>query len=270
MFSGTLRDARPAAFGRRRQTRRRSPRSACSTAARPSSARRSPPGRSAKLWGLGDVRIGDAIGEPRARPRAEHQFAPPTLETVVVPAPPRRQGRAARRARPARRAGSADQPAAGRRPAGALRVALRRGAEGGHPGDAGRRLRHRGRVPRDDDDLHRAAGRHRRGRRAHRHDAQPVPRDRRAARRAGAGRLRRASSGSRSSSGSMPLAFFNAVEDDRARDAAAGPPRLAGPRLHGHDDPFGLLAATEPRARRFDKSMSSTAATSDTSRRWSS
>ncbi|MFI7407064.1 GTP-binding protein [Streptomyces sp. NPDC049627] len=41
-------------------------------------------GRIAKLWGLADIRIGDAIGEPR---KAYGQFfAPPTLETVVVPA----------------------------------------------------------------------------------------------------------------------------------------------------------------------------------------
>ncbi len=41
-------------------------------------------GKIAKLWGLGDVRIGDAIGSPR--PTLEsHHFAPPTLETVVVP-----------------------------------------------------------------------------------------------------------------------------------------------------------------------------------------
>ena len=33
-----------------------------------------------------------------------------------------------------------------------LRLALRRGAEGGDRGDAGRRVRHRGRLPRDDDD----------------------------------------------------------------------------------------------------------------------
>jgi ribosomal protection tetracycline resistance protein len=41
-------------------------------------------GEIGKLWGLGDIRIGDSIGAP---PRsAEHHFAPPTLETVVVPA----------------------------------------------------------------------------------------------------------------------------------------------------------------------------------------
>ncbi|MCT7353466.1 TetM/TetW/TetO/TetS family tetracycline resistance ribosomal protection protein [Streptomyces sp. 15-116A] len=49
-----------------------------------------PAGRIARLWGLGDVRIGDALGEPRKH--HEHFFAPPTLETVVVPAPGVDQG----------------------------------------------------------------------------------------------------------------------------------------------------------------------------------
>jgi len=38
------------------------------------------------VWGLGDVRIGDAIGE--ARTASGLHFAPPTLETVVVPDDP--------------------------------------------------------------------------------------------------------------------------------------------------------------------------------------
>ncbi|MFF6879359.1 GTP-binding protein [Streptomyces sp. NPDC012474] len=42
-------------------------------------------GRIARLTGLGDIRVGDAIGEPRTA--YEHVFAPPTLETVVVPGP---------------------------------------------------------------------------------------------------------------------------------------------------------------------------------------
>ncbi|MCD0442909.1 TetM/TetW/TetO/TetS family tetracycline resistance ribosomal protection protein [Glycomyces sp. A-F 0318] len=41
-------------------------------------------GRIAKLWGLGEVRVGDPIG--RAPDRGTERFAPPTLETVVVPA----------------------------------------------------------------------------------------------------------------------------------------------------------------------------------------
>ncbi|MFE7900294.1 GTP-binding protein [Streptomyces sp. NPDC057424] len=43
------------------------------------------PGRIARLTGLGDIRIGDAIGEPRTA--YERVFAPPSLETVVVPGP---------------------------------------------------------------------------------------------------------------------------------------------------------------------------------------
>ncbi len=41
-------------------------------------------GEIGKLWGLGEVRIGDAIGGPPAGV-ARHRFAPPTLETVVAP-----------------------------------------------------------------------------------------------------------------------------------------------------------------------------------------
>ncbi|MGX4687915.1 GTP-binding protein [Streptomyces sp. JNUCC 63] len=44
-----------------------------------------PAGRIARLWGLADIRIGDALGEPRRT--HGHFFAPPTLETVVVPGP---------------------------------------------------------------------------------------------------------------------------------------------------------------------------------------
>jgi ribosomal protection tetracycline resistance protein len=41
-------------------------------------------GQIAKLWGLTDVRIGDVVGRaPSAS--SQHHFAPPTLETVVVP-----------------------------------------------------------------------------------------------------------------------------------------------------------------------------------------
>ncbi|NUR70083.1 MAG: TetM/TetW/TetO/TetS family tetracycline resistance ribosomal protection protein, partial [Hamadaea sp.] len=48
-------------------------------------------GRIAKVWGLTDVRIGDTFG-PVPNVRGGY-FAPPTLETVVVPADPARQGR---------------------------------------------------------------------------------------------------------------------------------------------------------------------------------
>ncbi|GGK02777.1 tetracycline resistance protein, tetM/tetO subfamily [Streptomyces camponoticapitis] len=42
-------------------------------------------GRIGKLWGLGDIRIGDVIGDPAAATAARRHFSPPTLETVVVP-----------------------------------------------------------------------------------------------------------------------------------------------------------------------------------------
>ena len=42
-------------------------------------------GQIAQLWGLTDVRVGDRVGAPAAGQPA-HYFAPPTLETVVVPA----------------------------------------------------------------------------------------------------------------------------------------------------------------------------------------
>ena len=44
-------------------------------------------GEIGKLWGLGEIQIGDAIGSSPPRV-AQHHFAPPTLETVVVPRNP--------------------------------------------------------------------------------------------------------------------------------------------------------------------------------------
>ncbi|UNO43170.1 TetM/TetW/TetO/TetS family tetracycline resistance ribosomal protection protein [Streptomyces sp. MST-110588] len=41
-------------------------------------------GRIGKLWGLGGIRIGDAVGDAPTVPVRRH-FSPPTLETVVVP-----------------------------------------------------------------------------------------------------------------------------------------------------------------------------------------
>jgi ribosomal protection tetracycline resistance protein len=49
-------------------------------------------GQIGKLWGLTDVQIGDAIGIPRATPTGERYFAPPTLETIVVPGRPAGKG----------------------------------------------------------------------------------------------------------------------------------------------------------------------------------
>ena len=43
-----------------------------------------------KVWGLGEIRVGDAVGKPHAHP--DHHFAPPTLETAVVPRDPDEKG----------------------------------------------------------------------------------------------------------------------------------------------------------------------------------
>ncbi|HKO84764.1 MAG TPA: GTP-binding protein, partial [Actinomycetota bacterium] len=48
-------------------------------------------GQIGKLWGLGEIRVGDQLGVPRTTV-PEHHFAPPTLETVVVPARPADKG----------------------------------------------------------------------------------------------------------------------------------------------------------------------------------
>ncbi|HEV7899879.1 MAG TPA: translation factor GTPase family protein [Planosporangium sp.] len=49
-------------------------------------------GQIGKLWGLGDIQIGDAIGTPRTTPSERHYFAPPTLETVVTSCRPADKG----------------------------------------------------------------------------------------------------------------------------------------------------------------------------------
>ena len=48
-------------------------------------------GEIGKLWGLTEIQVGDAVGAPR-QGAGEHQFAPPTLETVVVPRSPGENG----------------------------------------------------------------------------------------------------------------------------------------------------------------------------------
>jgi ribosomal protection tetracycline resistance protein len=48
-------------------------------------------GEIGKLWGLTEIQIGDAIGRPHSN--AEHHFAPPTLESVVVPVDADEKGR---------------------------------------------------------------------------------------------------------------------------------------------------------------------------------
>jgi ribosomal protection tetracycline resistance protein len=48
-------------------------------------------GEIGKLWGLGEIQIGDSIGATRAGAK-HHRFAPPTLETIVVPRNPDDKG----------------------------------------------------------------------------------------------------------------------------------------------------------------------------------
>lgn len=50
-----------------------------------------PAGRIGKVWGLAAVQIGDVIGAPRPG-SARHHFAPPTLESVIVPRRPSDRG----------------------------------------------------------------------------------------------------------------------------------------------------------------------------------
>jgi ribosomal protection tetracycline resistance protein len=49
-------------------------------------------GRIARLWGLADVRIGDWLGTAWTSAAPRHHFAPPSLETVVVPDRPAERG----------------------------------------------------------------------------------------------------------------------------------------------------------------------------------
>jgi ribosomal protection tetracycline resistance protein len=84
MFSGTVRTRDRVQFGREAEAKV----TAISVFDRGTWAQRTSvsAGEIGKLWGLGDVQIGDAIGT--ARRATEHHFAPPTLETVVVPSRP--------------------------------------------------------------------------------------------------------------------------------------------------------------------------------------
>ncbi|MFJ4919171.1 GTP-binding protein [Streptomyces sp. NPDC088725] len=48
-------------------------------------------GQIARLWGLGDIRVGDPVGTPRDTADTHH-FSPPTLETVISPCRPADRG----------------------------------------------------------------------------------------------------------------------------------------------------------------------------------
>jgi ribosomal protection tetracycline resistance protein len=89
MFSGTLRTRDRVRFGRdgkRKVT-------AISVFAGGSPVRRESvsAGEIAKLWGLAEIQVGDAVGTPRGHGE-QHRFAPPALETVVIPRNPHNGG----------------------------------------------------------------------------------------------------------------------------------------------------------------------------------
>jgi ribosomal protection tetracycline resistance protein len=81
IFSGTVRTRDKVRFGRGSERKV----SAISVLARGSAFKIGPAsaGEIAKLCGLAEIQVGDEIGSPRTQPE-EHHFAPPTLETVVV------------------------------------------------------------------------------------------------------------------------------------------------------------------------------------------
>jgi ribosomal protection tetracycline resistance protein len=89
MFSGTVRTRDRVRFGRGGERKV----TAISVFADGPAVRRESvsAGQIGKLWGLAEIQVGDAIGTPRRQP-PQHQFAPPTLETVVVPGDPRDKG----------------------------------------------------------------------------------------------------------------------------------------------------------------------------------
>jgi ribosomal protection tetracycline resistance protein len=82
MFSGTVRTRDRLRFGRGHEDKV----TAIGVFERGSVARRASvsAGEIAQVWGLGDVQIGDRLGAV-GTDGTDHQFAPPTLETVVVP-----------------------------------------------------------------------------------------------------------------------------------------------------------------------------------------
>jgi len=89
LFSGTVRTRDRLRFGADREGKV----TAISVFDRGSAVRRAlvAAGQIGKLWGLGEVRIGDAVGDAGTS-ADRHHFAPPTLETIVVPCRPADKG----------------------------------------------------------------------------------------------------------------------------------------------------------------------------------
>ncbi len=85
MFSGTIRTRDRLRFGPDKQAKV----TAISVFDRGAAVQRASvaAGQIGKLWGLGDIQIGDMIGSSQTTSE-RHYFAPPTLETVVLPRRP--------------------------------------------------------------------------------------------------------------------------------------------------------------------------------------
>ena len=81
VFSGTIRTRNRVRFGRELEDKV----TAIAVFDRGPAVQQSlvPPGGVGKLWGLGGIQVGDRIGEPGSD-GPQHQFPPPTLESVVV------------------------------------------------------------------------------------------------------------------------------------------------------------------------------------------
>jgi ribosomal protection tetracycline resistance protein len=82
MFSGTVRTRDRVRFGRNGERKV----TAINVFAHGPAVRRASvsAGEIGKLWGLAEIQVGDAVGAPRKHAE-QRQFAPPTLETVVIP-----------------------------------------------------------------------------------------------------------------------------------------------------------------------------------------
>jgi ribosomal protection tetracycline resistance protein len=89
LFSGTVRVRDRLRFGRDREAKV----TAISVFDRGAAVQRPTiaAGQIGKLWGLGEIRVGDRLGVPGTT-APEHHFDPPTLETVVVPSRPADKG----------------------------------------------------------------------------------------------------------------------------------------------------------------------------------
>src|SRR5260370_19178619 len=82
MFSGTVRARDRVRLGRKGERKV----TAINVFADGSAVRRESvsAGEIGKLWGLADIQVGDAVGTPR-KDAQQHQFAPATLDAVVIP-----------------------------------------------------------------------------------------------------------------------------------------------------------------------------------------